>query len=104
MACLLGASPGASTAVSAMIEVLNRCFNEEMNNELWQEKLKNMIPSFGLHLNDNQQLLNEIRTKTTKIYNLLMKDKIKLIVSDLDGTLLDSNHNLPTDFWEMNNN
>lgn len=28
-----------------------------------------------------------------------MKDKIKLIVSDLDGTLLDSNHNLPTDFW-----
>ena len=30
-----------------------------------------------------------------------MKDKIKLIVSDLDGTLLDSNHNLPTDFWEI---
>lgn len=70
LACLLGASPGASTAVSAMIEVLNRCFNEEMNNELWQEKLKNMIPSFGLHLNDNQQLLNEIRTKTTKILQL----------------------------------
>ena len=30
-----------------------------------------------------------------------MKDKIKLIVSDLDGTLLDSNHNLPTNFWEI---
>ena len=30
-----------------------------------------------------------------------MKDKIKLIVSDLDGTLLDSNHNLPTDFWKI---
>lgn len=70
LACLLGASPGASTAVSAMIEVLNRCFKEEMNNELWQEKLKNMIPSFALHLNDNQQLLNEIRTKTTKILQL----------------------------------
>lgn len=70
LACLLGASPGASTAVSAMIEVLNRCFKEEMNNGLWQEKLKNMIPSFGLHLNDNQQLLNEIRTKTTKILQL----------------------------------
>lgn len=70
LACLLGASPGASTAVSAMIEVLNRCFKEEMNNELWQEKLKNMIPSFGLYLNDNQQLLNEIRIKTTKILQL----------------------------------
>jgi Cof subfamily protein (haloacid dehalogenase superfamily) len=27
--------------------------------------------------------------------------KIKLIVSDLDGTLLDSNHDLPADFWEI---
>jgi len=26
---------------------------------------------------------------------------IKLIVSDLDGTLLDSNHNLPPNFWEI---
>lgn len=26
---------------------------------------------------------------------------IKLIVTDLDGTLLDSNHNLPPDFWEI---
>lgn len=26
---------------------------------------------------------------------------IKLIVTDLDGTLLDSNHNLPSDFWEI---
>lgn len=70
LACLLGASPGASTAVSAMIEVLIRCFKEEMKSELWQEKLKKMIPSFGLHLNDNLQLLNEIRTKTTRILQL----------------------------------
>ena len=26
---------------------------------------------------------------------------IKLIVTDLDGTLLDSNHNLPPNFWEI---
>lgn len=30
-----------------------------------------------------------------------MKPKIKLIVSDLDGTLLDKNHQLPTDFWKV---
>ena len=28
-------------------------------------------------------------------------NKIKLIVTDLDGTLLDSNHQLPNDFWEV---
>ncbi len=28
-------------------------------------------------------------------------NKIKLIVTDLDGTLLDSNHQLPNDFWEI---
>jgi Cof subfamily protein (haloacid dehalogenase superfamily) len=30
-----------------------------------------------------------------------MMTNIKLIVTDLDGTLLDSNHNLPDDFWEI---
>lgn len=30
-----------------------------------------------------------------------MMKNIKLIVSDLDGTLLDANHQLPTDFWEV---
>ena len=28
-------------------------------------------------------------------------NSIKLIVTDLDGTLLNSNHELPTDFWEI---
>ncbi|MEC4005376.1 HAD family hydrolase [Flavobacterium sp. SUN052] len=28
-------------------------------------------------------------------------NNIKLIVSDLDGTLLDSNHQLPPDFWQV---
>ncbi len=70
LACLLGASPGASTAVSAMIEVLNKCFKEKINEVAWQTKLKEMIPSFGIHLNDNQELLNQIRTKTSKLLKL----------------------------------
>ena len=28
-------------------------------------------------------------------------NNIKLIISDLDGTLLDKNHQLPSDFWEI---
>lgn len=30
-----------------------------------------------------------------------MATEIKLIVTDLDGTLLDSHHNLPNDFWQV---
>lgn len=62
---LLGASPGASTTVSIMLNLLERCFNQQFNND-WQEKLKNMIPSFGIKLNDNEELLQEVRKKTSE--------------------------------------
>ncbi len=70
LACLLGASPGASTAVSIMIDVLKKCFSEDFNSEKWQNKLKEMIPTFGLNLNDNPQLLKEIRQKTNNSLKL----------------------------------
>ena len=38
IAGLLGASPGASTSVAAMLEVLERCFPKQCNNR-WKEKL-----------------------------------------------------------------
>jgi malate dehydrogenase (quinone) len=38
LSVLLGASPGAST-VSIMIDVVGRCFKEELASE-WQEKIK----------------------------------------------------------------
>lgn len=66
---LLGASPGASTTVSIMLNLLERCFNQQFNND-WQEKLKNMIPSFGIKLNDNEELLQEVRKKTSKTLEL----------------------------------
>jgi malate dehydrogenase (quinone) len=70
LACLLGASPGASTAVSIMIDVLEKCFSEDFNSEKWQNKLKEMIPSFGLTLNDKPNLLKEIRQKTNNSLKL----------------------------------
>ena len=45
LAALLGASPGASTAVSAMIGVLKKCFPEEMKSPEWKSRLKQMVPS-----------------------------------------------------------
>jgi malate dehydrogenase (quinone) len=70
LAALLGASPGASTAVSIMIDVLKKCFVKEMNTKQWQEKLKTMIPSFEQKLNDNPVFLSEINTKTNKSLKL----------------------------------
>lgn len=70
LACLLGASPGASTAVSIMIEVLNRCFKEQMKTENWQQKLKEMMPSFGLSLNEDDEFLAVIRSTNAAVLNL----------------------------------
>lgn len=70
LACLLGASPGASTAVSIMIDVLNKCFQNQMKSADWQQKLKTMIPSFGLHLNENEALLKEIMAQTATTLKL----------------------------------
>lgn len=41
---LLGASPGASTAVHIILEVLKYVFPKEMNSGDWSEKLDEMIP------------------------------------------------------------
>ncbi|UOK41210.1 MULTISPECIES: malate:quinone oxidoreductase [Flavobacterium] len=75
LAVLLGASPGASTAVSIMLDLIGRCFKEELASPEWQGKLKEMIPSYGQKLNENPQLADELRHKTGTI--LKLKDLTK---------------------------
>lgn len=70
LAALLGASPGASTAVSIMITLLKKCFSEEMQTQEWQIKLKEMIPSFGVSLGENSELCREIRNWTSEVLGL----------------------------------
>lgn len=70
IASLLGASPGASTAVHAMIDVIERCFSERLENDQWKEKLKAMIPSYGESLIDDAQLLNRVRADTLSTLKL----------------------------------
>lgn len=60
IASLLGASPGASTAVFAMLNVLEKCFPEKLHGE-WKEKLLEMVPSYGQKLSDNPELTEKIR-------------------------------------------
>jgi malate dehydrogenase (quinone) len=50
LAALLGASPGASTAVSAMLEVLKICFPQLMQSDEWKQKLAQVIPLYDEHI------------------------------------------------------
>lgn len=73
IAVLLGASPGASTSVSIMIDLLGRCFKEKMATKEWQDKLKQMIPSYGQSLENNHELAQQMHDWTDKILHLTVK-------------------------------
>lgn len=64
IASLLGASPGASTSVQAMVDVIERCFGHRLDNEGWRERLKQMIPSYGESLIDDAELVKRVREET----------------------------------------
>lgn len=64
LAALLGASPGASTSVQAMLEVIERCFADRKDTVDWQQKLKTMIPSYGESIIDNPKLASSVRKWT----------------------------------------
>jgi len=68
IAALLGASPGASTAVHVMLEVINKCFPQHVNE--WESKIKEMIPSYGKALAENPELLKEINETTDEALRL----------------------------------
>ena len=70
LAALLGASPGASTAVSIMLNLLKLCFPEETKSAKWRSKLHEMIPSYGQSLAEDAGLLREIRSRTSEILGL----------------------------------
>ena len=70
IAGLLGASPGASTATSIMLDLIKRCFPEQLATEEWQTKLKEIIPSYGQLLNDNSYLCTHTRVSTSEILKL----------------------------------
>ncbi|KEA62358.1 Malate:quinone oxidoreductase [Marinobacterium lacunae] len=71
IAALLGASPGASTAVGTMINIIEECFIKHRGNSDWKERIKEMIPSYGESLNDNPEMLKRIRAYTLSTLELL---------------------------------
>jgi malate dehydrogenase (quinone) len=70
IAALLGASPGASTAVSIMLTLLERCFPDKIKSEENQAKLREMIPSYGRSLAKDATLTKELRKHTSEVLGL----------------------------------
>ena len=71
LAALLGASPGASTSVSIMLGLIERCFPQQMQSPEWQAKVKTMIPAYGQPLVKNPQLCDSIRAWTSSVLGLV---------------------------------
>lgn len=68
IAGLLGASPGASTAVPAMLDVMSRCFKDRYPS--WEPKLKEMVPSLGTKLSDEPALFQQVWDHGTRVLGL----------------------------------
>ena len=64
IAGLLGASPGASTAVPIMFDLLKRCFPDRI--EGWIPQLTAMVPTYGQTLSDKPELAASTQGQTLK--------------------------------------
>jgi malate dehydrogenase (quinone) len=64
IAGLLGASPGASTAVPIMLGLIEKCFPASM--DAWRPTLARMMPSYGTQLSDSATLAKKSMTATAK--------------------------------------
>ncbi|SED97079.1 malate dehydrogenase (quinone) [Arthrobacter alpinus] len=70
LSALLGASPGASTAVPIMLELLQRCFPRKFKLE-WQDSLRGMMPTYGTKLNDDAELFEKSLASTAASLQLM---------------------------------
>ncbi|MBI6553189.1 malate dehydrogenase (quinone) [Pseudomonas sp. LY-1] len=70
IAGLLGASPGASTAAPIMLTVLQKVFKDKVATPAWQEKLHQIVPSYGTKLNDSPEAVAKEWAYTAGILQL----------------------------------
>ncbi|WP_309619434.1 malate dehydrogenase (quinone) [Salinibacterium sp.] len=68
IAGLLGASPGASTAVPIMLGLVEKCFPDRM--DAWGPKLKRMIPTYGQSLADQPELARQTIASTAETLHI----------------------------------
>ncbi|XMA35466.1 malate dehydrogenase (quinone) [Ralstonia pseudosolanacearum] len=81
IAGLLGASPGASTAAPIMLGVLETVFKDKLATPAWQRKVRQMIPTYGIKLNDNPAKVYEEWVATAEALQLSPPPRIDLRVT-----------------------
>jgi len=81
IAGLLGASPGASTAAPIMLSVLEKVFKDKVATPAWQQKIRQIVPSYGTKLNDNPAKVYEEWTTTSAMLQLNPPPQIDLRVA-----------------------
>ncbi len=81
MAALLGASPGASVSVSAMLDVIETCLPELVQGEALH-RLEELIPSYGHSLDDDLDLVHAVRRYTLE--TLALDDRKPAEISAVD--------------------
>jgi malate dehydrogenase (quinone) len=69
MVVLLGASPGASTSAFIAFQVLQKCFANELAGA-WRERVKTIIPTYGIDLKQDAAACRDIRAKTAAVLGL----------------------------------
>jgi len=68
MQAVLGASPGASTAVPIMLDILARAWANRLDE--WTPKLQQMIPTYGTPLADDASLAHATISRTAEILGI----------------------------------
>ena len=81
IAGLLGASPGASTAAPIMLSVLEKVFKDKVATPAWQQKIRQIVPSYGTKLNDSPAKVYEEWVSTANALQLAPPPQIDMRVA-----------------------
>lgn len=71
LAALLGASPGASTAARAMMDVIEKCYGKALQSDSWSARIRAILPSYGQSLQDDATLSKTVQTRTHRVLGLV---------------------------------
>ncbi len=71
LSTVLGASPGASTAVSILLQLLEQSFPKEMKSDAWASRLSEMIPGYGIRLSEDKDAHAALGSKAEALLGLV---------------------------------
>jgi malate dehydrogenase (quinone) len=70
LAALLGASPGASVTVSIMIDLIERCFPEQVRSEQWQARLRSIFQATAKQLETDAECHRRVQAESDQVLGL----------------------------------